>query len=163
MAVAARDSIFPTTSSRAGAGRSAGAVVSSGGILWRRGANEQIEVCLSSAGDSFGRHFWTIPRGRVHEDERLEDAAVRQVYDKTGALGRMPKSLERVTLDGGEIGYFFLLRAGKPAADERSSSPESHWVELTTAIRLVRTEGERSSLLQASRLIDARLSSPRPI
>ena len=162
MAVAARDNIFPTTSARAAAGRTAGAVVSSGGILWRRGVSDQIEVCLSSAGDSFGRHFWTIPRGRVHEDERLEDAAVRQVYDKTGALGRMPKSLERVTLGGGEIGYFFLLRAGKSVATERSS-PESHWVEINTAIRLVRTEGERHSLLQASRLIDARSTSLRPI
>ncbi len=162
MAVAARDNIFPTTSTRAAARRSAGSVVTCGGILWRQGANERIEVCLSSAGDSFGRHFWTIPRGRVQEDERLEDAAIRQVYDKTGSLGRMPKSLERVTLDGGEIGYFFLLRAGKPVADDRSS-PESHWVELTTAIRLVRTEGERNSLVQAAQLISARSSSLRPV
>lgn len=158
MAVTARNNVFP--SSRAFPARPTGATISSGGILWRRTGNG-IEVCLSTADDSFGRHFWTIPRGRVHEDERLEDAAVRQVYDKTGALGRMQKSLERVTLEGGEIGYFFLLRAGKPV--RKPSVAASEWVELQTAIRLMRTEGERNTLLRAAELIAERTPSLRPI
>lgn len=114
--------------------------ITSGGILWRRAASGEIEVCLSRASDR-----WSIPRGPVHEDERLEDAAIRHVQLRSRRAGRTQRRFERVTLTPGEHCFFFLLR-GTGTEPLRGSC---EWVPLSVAIRTVATEGERRVLLEA--------------
>lgn len=113
--------------------------ISSGGILWRRRATGQIEVCLARNGDR-----WSIPRGAVLEDERLEDAAARHVLQSTSHNGRVQRRFGRVELSPGEFAYFFLLRSREVDPPASGCS----WVPLPSALRVVSTEGERVVLLE---------------
>jgi ADP-ribose pyrophosphatase YjhB (NUDIX family) len=122
------------------------ATITAGGILWRRAESGRIEVCLSSADGTFGSSF-SIPRGAVLEDERVEDAAVRRVYEATGVCGRAPRRLGRLCFSSGEIAYIHLLRA------PRTGTPkDSAWVPIASAPRLVETDGEREVLMRIAAL-----------
>ncbi len=126
--------------------------ISSGGVLWRRGAGGEIEVCLARAGETLA-----IPRGAVLEDERLQDAAVRHLHSRTGRGGRIQRRFGRVTLGPGEFGYFFLF---KSARDSRALGG-SEWIPLPAAIQRVATDAERSVLLEALEALDAPASPAR--
>lgn len=117
------------------------ATITSGGILWRRGASGSVEVCLAHSTSTFGDSF-AIPRGAVHEDERVADAAVRRVYEQTGLGGRAPRPLGRLSFATGEIAYLHLLRAPRGASTPKNAS----WVPVASAPRLVETDGEREVL-----------------
>lgn len=127
-----------------------GDVITSGGILWRVGAAGEIEVCLTRGGDG-----WTIPRGRVQEDERLKDAATRQVLTATGFSGRTGRALERIRI-GGEIAHLFLLRCGRASRSLFHDDARSKWVDAGAAASMVSTTGEREALERARDLLEAR-------
>ena len=114
-------------------------LITSGGALWRRNG-ERIELCLVSADAG---QTWTFPRGRVHEDERLEEAAIRGVYDVAGQIGRPQKQIARLATEDGEIAYLYLMRV-PPGERLTSGTRESaRWAGLADALQLVRTAAER--------------------
>lgn len=121
-------------------------LVTSGGLLWRRRAGE-IEVCLLSP----DLRRWVIPRGRVHEDERLEEAAVRTVHDLTGHIGRAGRPLARAASADGEVSYLFLLRC---AGGERFVNPARKagvlWTSIPRAYERLASSTERAVLRRAA-------------
>jgi ADP-ribose pyrophosphatase YjhB (NUDIX family) len=149
---ASRSAILPSIIHRRTAVTAAptGDVLTSGGILWRIGAAGEIEVCLTRTADG-----WTLPRGRVQEDERLKDAAVRQVLTATGFSGRAGRALERIRI-GGEIAHLFLLRCGRASRSLFHDSARSKWVDAGAAAAMVSTGGERDALERARELLEAR-------
>ena len=50
-----------------------------GGVVWR-----DDKVLLVQRAHNPGKGTWTIPGGYVDQDERLEDAVVREIYEETG-------------------------------------------------------------------------------
>ena len=116
------------------------ATITAGGLLWRRAANGNVEVCLIPSSSGLGGSF-AIPRGVVLEDERIADAAVRRVYEATGICGRGARKLGRLAFSTGEISYVHLLRA------PRTGTPvNAAWIPIASAPRLVETDGEREVL-----------------
>ena len=88
----------------------------SGGLLWRRNAGG-IEVCLARNGDGY-----SIPRGPVLEDERVPDAAVRRVHERTGICGEEPLRIGRAEFSTGEIAWSMGNSAKLWALGQRSST-----------------------------------------
>lgn len=127
-------------------------VISSGGVAWRE-HDGRIEVCLLCPPDgNLDAKRWAIPRGRMNEDERIRDAAVRQVQRRTGVLGRVQKSFERVDVGHGESSYFFLMKVSAKSGD-CLGEPEAAWIPLDVAPGLVATRAEAEVLTRIRRYL----------
>ena len=126
--------------------------VTAGGLLWRR-RNGEAEICLLASPE---RMTAIVPRGRVHEDERLEDAAVRAVFDLTGYLGRPDRQLARGEGEDGEVAYFFLLHC---PTDERfvnaARKITAVWMPLARALDAVSSDAERAVIRRAAQALHA--------
>lgn len=70
-----------------------GEVRAAGGVVCRTGATGALEVLLVHRA-----HYddWTVPKGKVEEDETDEDGAVREVEEETGVRGRLVEELPSV-------------------------------------------------------------------
>src|SRR5438552_16570005 len=100
------------------------AVVTSGGVLWRIGAGGEPEICLARAAGG-----WTIPRGRIHEDERIRDAAIRQILTATGFTGRAGRAIGPVRI-GVERAHLFLLRCARASQSMFHDGETAGWLDL---------------------------------
>lgn len=116
-----------------------------GGLLLREG-EDGLEICLARANDG-----WRIPRGRVLEDERVADAAVRRVYEITGVGGSRAQRIRRVVFGDGEIAQLFLIRARR---SDPHDPARALWVPLTGAALLL-PETERHLVSRVARLYRA--------
>jgi len=65
--------------------------ISSGGVIYRH-SSEGIEVALTQ---THRGPMWCLPKGRVEEEETLEEAALREVQEETGLRGEIAGPLER--------------------------------------------------------------------
>ncbi len=51
-----------------------------GGIIFRRGKNEQLEILLIQD----AKNRWTIPKGHIEEGETAKETAKREISEETG-------------------------------------------------------------------------------
>ena len=126
---------------------------SAGGVLVRRLNGRWMLAAIRPAGKKPGT--WALPKGRIDEGERGEEAALREVAEETGAHGRSLGKLgdvrywfnwegERVF----KVVSFFLVRyeSGKlgdiPPAF-RHEVEEVRWLPLDDAPRVLAYQGER--------------------
>ncbi|GGL10965.1 NUDIX hydrolase [Mangrovihabitans endophyticus] len=91
-------------------------VRAAGGVLWRPASSGGIEVCLVHRPL---RQDWSLPKGKLDEDEHPLAAGVREVLEETGWRGRPEVRLPSVAYDlpdgRGKTVDFWLMRA---AADQ---------------------------------------------
>lgn len=61
-------------------------VRAAGGLVWRRRADDAVEIALvhRSAYDD-----WTFPKGKLHDGESEQEAALREVEEETGLRCRL--------------------------------------------------------------------------
>ena len=109
---------------------------------------------------------WQLPKGTVEKNETNEAAAVREVREETGILTEVVSLLDRIeywfySLSGGKrtrhhkYVYFFLLRAlSGNIADHDHEVNESRWVEMKTALKMLKFENEKRILKKAIEAID---------
>lgn len=57
-------------------------------------AEGRLAVLLHERGEGYATGRWSLPGTFVHEHERLRDAALRALRDKTGVTGQEPKQLQ---------------------------------------------------------------------
>lgn len=133
--------------------------VTAGGVLWRRRAGE-VEVCVISSPD---RRTCAIPRGQVHEDERLSDSAVRCVRELTGYAGKPGRQLARASSEGGEVACLFLLQCNEGSRYESAARKiTALWMPLTRAMDSLGTSAERTILRRAAEALVERVDPPLP-
>lgn len=51
-----------------------------GGVVFRRGANNQIEILLIQD----AKNRWTVPKGHIEEGETAKETAAREISEETG-------------------------------------------------------------------------------
>lgn len=136
--------------------------VSAGGVAFRM-HDGQVEVALISVGEA---RRWQLPKGTVEKNETNEAAAVREVREETGILTEVVSLLDRIeywfySLSGGKrtrhhkYVYFFLLRAlSGNITDHDHEVNESRWVEMKTALKMLKFENEKRILKKAIEAID---------
>lgn len=135
------------------------ALVTAGGVLWRRRGGE-VEVCVIAAPD---RRACALPRGQVHEDERLSDSAIRCVRELTGYVGRPGRQLARAASEDGEVACLFLLKCNEGSRYESVARKiTALWVPLTRAMDSVATASERTILRRAAEALAERVDPVLP-
>lgn len=81
--------------------------ISSGGVVFRKvkGDRDSDKTKFLLIKDSYGR--WALPKGKIEEAEKPEEAAIREIKEETGLSDL--KIVEKL----GQIKYFYQLR-GQP-------------------------------------------------
>ena len=126
---------------------------SAGGVLVRRIRGEWKLAAIRPAGKKPG--LWALPKGNIGGGEDPRDTALREVYEETGAKGRLVEKLgdvKYVYTWGGErifkVVSFFLLRYGEGRlgdlpAETAHEVDEVRWLPLAEAPKLLAYGGER--------------------
>ena len=126
---------------------------SAGGVLVRRLQGEWKLAAIRPAGKKPG--LWALPKGNIGPGEDPRDTAIREVFEETGANGRLVEKLGDVkyvyTWDGERIFKvvsFFLLRyssgrLGDLPPETAHEVDEVRWLPLAEAPKLLAYGGER--------------------
>jgi 8-oxo-dGTP pyrophosphatase MutT (NUDIX family) len=138
---------------------------SAGGVLVRRLRNRWMVAAIRPAGKKAG--VWALPKGNIASGEAPAATALREVYEETGAHGRMVEKLGDVRYVytwGGErifkVVSFFLLRysdgrLGELPAETAHEVEEVRWLALDEAPRLLAYGGERQMAAKALASVQA--------
>lgn len=74
---------------------------SAGGLVLRT-AGGSTKAALIARHDRHGRLIWSLPKGHIEAGESAEDAAIREVHEETGIVGRVIAPL-------GTIDFWFMV------------------------------------------------------
>jgi 8-oxo-dGTP pyrophosphatase MutT (NUDIX family) len=138
---------------------------SSGGVIYRS-SDTGIEVALTQ---THRGPMWCLPKGRVEDQETLEEAALREVHEETGLRGQISEPLRPIeytyqarSADGrrtpvAKTVHFFLIefRDGN-TEDHDAEVVDVRWFPLDVAGRLLHHAGERDVLALAKKQLLAR-------
>ena len=106
--------------------------------------------------------LWALPKGNIGRGEDARETAIREVYEETGAHGRLVEKLGDVRYVytwGGErifkVVSFFLLRYGSGRLGELPPATahevdEARWLPLEEAPKLLAYGGERAMAEKAA-------------
>jgi len=124
-----------------------------GGLLWREGEDGHRRLAVVHRPH---RRDWSLPKGKLKDGERWEDAAVREVDEETGCRARVtsfagvvhyvPKHTSKVVL----FWNMELLEAGPLRSPEEVD--RIAWLTAPEALRRLDYETERELLLEALEL-----------
>ncbi len=135
--------------------------VSAGGVITRRRSGA-VQVCLVLR-DRHGPPVWNLPKGHPEAGEGLRDAALREVREETGLIGRprgavgairywytAPKDAPRRA----KTVHFFLMEAvGGRLSDHDAEVLQARWMTVPQALRRLTYPAERRVLQRAQRLL----------
>jgi ADP-ribose pyrophosphatase YjhB (NUDIX family) len=112
--------------------------------------------------DRRGRLLWSLPKGHIEAGETAEEAAVREVEEETGIIGRVVAPLG--TIDFWFVAedrrvhktvHHFLLRAlGGELSDEDVEVSEVAWVPLGELESRLAYADERRLIRRATELLE---------
>ena len=126
---------------------------SAGGVLVRRLKGRWVCAAIRPAGKPEG--VWALPKGLVGAGERVDETALREVEEETGARGRLVTKLGDVryvyTWAGERIFKvvsFYLVRyeagrLGDVPPEHAHEIADVRWLPLEDAPRLLAYNGER--------------------
>ena len=136
--------------------------ISSGGVIYRP-ADDGFEVALTQTSRG---PMWCLPKGRVEDQETLEQAALREVREETGLHGRIRQPLgpieysyqarsdEGVRLAIDKTVHFYLIEFERGSTDDHDGEVvDVKWFPLDVAGRLLHHAGERDVLALARRAL----------
>ena len=143
--------------------------ISAGGVVFRRRAGE-VEVVLAEQIDrNTDARTVRLPKGHLEAGESLEAAALREVEEEVGLLGRIIARLDDVTYvfwnraDDRQVPkrvVFFLIEHESGEAHASDGEMETvFWTGFEEAIARLSFAGERAVVAQAQALL---ASSPPP-
>jgi 8-oxo-dGTP pyrophosphatase MutT (NUDIX family) len=140
---------------------------SAGGVLVRRLRGRWVLAAIRPAGKKPG--VWALPKGNIGRGEDPRDTAVREVFEETGAEGRVVAKLGDVryvyTWAGERIFKvvsFFLLRytrgrLGDLPPETAHEVDEVRWLPLEEAPKLLAYGGERQMAEKALASLESRI------
>ena len=112
--------------------------------------------------DRRGRLLWSLPKGHIEAGETAEEAAVREVEEETGIIGRVVAPLG--TIDFWFVAedrrvhktvHHFLLHAlGGELSDEDVEVSEVAWVPLDELEKRLAYADERRLIRRATELLE---------
>lgn len=135
-------------------------IQAAGGLVWRKnGKRREVLVIHRTRYDD-----WVLPKGKIREGERWEDAARREVEEETGYHVEIDSFADVLFyhVEGRpKIVLFWNMRPGEdsPSVERDSDSPDegdiARWLPVKEAAKLMTYEGEKAliqSVLKHGRL-----------
>ena len=122
------------------------AVKVAGGLVFQETAEGDIEVLVID--DSFGRV--TLPKGHVEPGELVEEAAVREIQEETGIVGKLLAPIAMVSyaftsregVTGTKDAYYYLLEAkGGKVKAQLEEVQGARFIPLSTVMDTIMTKG----------------------
>jgi 8-oxo-dGTP pyrophosphatase MutT (NUDIX family) len=112
--------------------------------------------------DRRGRLLWSLPKGHIEDGETAEQAAVREVAEETGIIGRVVASLGKIDFwfvaDDRRVHktvHHFLMRAtGGELSDADVEVAEVAWVPLDQLESRLAYADERRLIRRAAKLLE---------
>lgn len=125
---------------------------SSGGVVFRRAQDGQIEIAIISVGP---QRRWQLPKGLVDPGEKPEATAVREVREEAGVESRLRSHIETIEywyagLERGirvrfhkHVHFYLLEYVSGDTRDHDLEVNEARWVPIEEAAGQLSFEGER--------------------
>ncbi len=120
-----------------------------GGLVWRKNNNDwEILVIHRTRYDD-----WTLPKGKLKENERWDETALREVFEETGYQVSLNSFAGDLFYYVGDIPKIVLLwnmtpLEISPEADQISDSPDEgdqqKWCKVSEALELISYAEERA-------------------
>lgn len=120
---------------------------SAGGLVLKRENGEYHGLVI---GRNFPR-IWSLPKGHVEPDERIEEAAVREVFEETGIEAQIIDKLSDIRywfysgkVRHSKVVHFYLMRyAGGRPTPQTGEVDEATWLRLDTMSDALTHDNER--------------------
>lgn len=111
--------------------------------------------------DRRGRLLWSLPKGHIEAGETAEQAAVREVAEETGIVGRIIGALGTIDFwfmaDGRRVHktvhHYLMLAEGGELSDEDVEVAAVAWVPLEEIARRLAYSDERALVARAPALL----------
>ena len=112
--------------------------------------------------DRRGRLLWSLPKGHIEAGETAEQAAVREVEEETGIIGRVVAPLGTIDFwfvaDGNRVHktvhHYLLVRVGGELSDEDIEVAEVAWVPIEELESRLAYADERRLIRRATELLE---------
>jgi len=131
-------------------------VEAAGGVLRRRSENGEWHYAVVHRPKY---DDWSLPKGKLDEGERWEDAAVREVEEETGLRVRMLQEAGRTHyLDSKrrpKVVRYWLMEPTDGRFEPNPEVDELRWLPLADALALLSYAHDRDLLAGAHRSADA--------
>lgn len=133
---------------------------SAGGVVFKK---EKDKTFILIAQHS-QHHGWVFPKGWIDREkkETKEDAALREVKEETGIIGKIIKPLDPVTywfnMDGEKIKktvYYFVMEFAGGDINEHDDEMENvEWIEKADVMEKLTYKSDKDVWKQAKQVLD---------
>lgn len=132
---------------------------SSGGVVFK--GNKWL-ITASTSTDLFPKIVWRLPKGWIDKDEKIEEAALREVREESGVEARIIKKIETIRYfykhpERGNIFKFvtfFLMEWVKDLPEGfGEETSEILWLSYDDAYKKLSFNGEKQILKKANTLL----------
>jgi 8-oxo-dGTP pyrophosphatase MutT (NUDIX family) len=132
--------------------------VSAGGVVWRRGQDERVEVVICR-----GDRIWGLPKGTPDVNEQIEETALREVREETGLEVRLGERLNSIeywfTANGvryhKKVHHWMMEPIGGDLAHHDHEFDEVRWFPVAEAYATLTYPGEKGLIAEAARKLGA--------
>src|SRR6185369_11806031 len=133
---------------------------SAGGIVYKGDAdNRMILLALHS-----GHHGWIFPKGHIGDKKKgelKEDAALREVREETGVVGKIIQQLTPVSywyVREGEkikktVTYFLMMYLSGDISDHDHETENVEWLVVDEVIKRLTYKSDKEAWKEAEKLI----------
>lgn len=129
---------------------------SAGGVVWRRGEDDRIEVVVCGRRSS---RMWGLPKGTPDDGENMQQTALREVREETGLQVRLGERLSTIeywfTANGiryhKRVHHWLMEPVGGDVADHDHEFDEVRWLDAAEAYETLTYDGERGLVAEAAR------------
>lgn len=137
---------------------------SAGGVVVSMRSDGRPCVLLIARRNAAGRPQWTLPKGRIEDDETAEAAALREVREETGYSAVIRDELG--TIDywfvwrpdkvryHKFVHYFFMETDGEPPGERDDEAESVEWVPLEVALVRLAHRNERNLVKKVHRQLE---------